>query len=591
MAAPMAAVLAPLSLWFNAVNNTVPEPYLDEVFHIRQAQHYCLSHWDIWDPKITTPPGLYLLSYALQPLIGCSIPALRFLNELCLIALLLVVRATYTARRKTNHERGQVSGILATHSALNIVLFPPLFFFSALYYTDVASTLSVVVFYWYFLKGLPQEKLSLGRIVVQTVLGLLSLMFRQTNIFWVAVMPAILTTVVELDQGHKVVKESMYRRAEGFGDSMTSVARTSWKMGVVYDPPVRDAFFEDYIRTLLSLSICFLRALTRPPHLLSLLRGLLPSILLLLSFLTFILLNGSVVLGDKSNHVATPNLPQLLYHQTFTAFFAWPLLLPLFLLIPLVILSRLTLAFCRIEPLLIFRRRSFLPRISLFAAFTLLAMVVVYANTTIHPFLLADNRHYYFYIFRRIMRPWWVRYALCPVYILCGWAAIHTRGTSLPSSPTTSSPGPPQPAQNQQETDPLAQSAASSARTRSIHLPTGTTPPTISFALTLLFTTALTLCTAPLVEPRYCIVPYIFWRMHVPLSSPSAGHETAIMRSQGKGGKEERLGWRDVLREYDWRVVVETIWLLAVNGITGWVFLKKGFEWPQERGVVQRFMW
>lgn len=80
--------------------------------------------------------------------------------------------------------------------------------------------------------------------VVQTVLGLLSLTFRQTNIFWVAVMPAILTTVVELDQGHKVVKESMYRRAEGFGDSMMSLARTSWKMGVVYDPPVRDAFFE-----------------------------------------------------------------------------------------------------------------------------------------------------------------------------------------------------------------------------------------------------------------------------------------------------------------------------------------------------------
>ncbi|SMR61000.1 unnamed protein product [Zymoseptoria tritici ST99CH_1E4] len=591
MAAPIAALLAPLSLWFNAVNNTVPEPYLDEVFHIRQAQHYCLSHWDIWDPKITTPPGLYLLSYTLQPLIGCSIPALRFLNVICPFALLLVVRATYTVRRRTNHERGRVSSVLATHSALNIVLFPPLFFFSALYYTDVASTLSVVVFYWYFLKCLPQEKLSFGRMVVQTVLGLLSLTFRQTNIFWVAVMPAILTTVVELDQGHKVVKESMYRRAEGFGDSMMSLARTSWKMGVVYDPPVRDAFFEDYIRTLLSLSICFLRTLTRPPHLLSILRALLPSILLLSSFLTFILLNGSVVLGDKSNHVATPNIPQLLYHQTFTAFFAWPLLLPQFLLLPLVIVSRLALPFCRIEPLLIFRRRNFLPRLSLFVAFTALAMVIVYANTTIHPFLLADNRHYYFYIFRRIMRPWWVRYALCPVYILCGWAALHIRGTPLPIQPTTSSPGRSQPSQQekkQEATEPLAQSAPTAARTRTIHLPTGTSPPTISFALTLLFTTALTLCTAPLVEPRYCIVPYIFWRMHVPLSSPSLAHESAIMRSQGKEGK---MSWAEVLREYDWRVVVETVWLLAVNAVTGWVFLNKGFEWPQEPGMVQRFMW
>jgi alpha-1,2-glucosyltransferase len=134
--------------------------------------------------------------------------------------------------------------MLATHSALNIVLFPPLFFFSALYYTDVASTLSVVVFYWYFLKGLPEERPSVVRIVVQVLLGLVSLMFRQTNVFWIAVAPALLTTVVELDHGHKVAKESMYRRAEGFGDSTVSVARTSWKMGVVYDPPIRDAFFE-----------------------------------------------------------------------------------------------------------------------------------------------------------------------------------------------------------------------------------------------------------------------------------------------------------------------------------------------------------
>lgn len=168
------------------------------------------------------------------------------MNAMCLLGLLLVLRATFTVRRKTNHENGFMSNILACHSSLNIVLFPPLFFFSALYYTDMASTLSVVLFYWYFLRDLPENH-SLVRDATQILLGVLSLMFRQTNIFWVAVAPAILTLVAELDQGHRVVKESMYRRAEGFGDSTLSVAKTSWKMEVIYDPPIRDAFFEGEI--------------------------------------------------------------------------------------------------------------------------------------------------------------------------------------------------------------------------------------------------------------------------------------------------------------------------------------------------------
>lgn len=37
----------------------------DEVFHIPQAQRYCLMHFRDWDDKITTPPGLYV-SYSLS---------------------------------------------------------------------------------------------------------------------------------------------------------------------------------------------------------------------------------------------------------------------------------------------------------------------------------------------------------------------------------------------------------------------------------------------------------------------------------------------------------------------------------------------
>ena len=35
---------------------------MDEIFHVPQAQKYCLGKFDEWDPKITTFPGLYLSS-------------------------------------------------------------------------------------------------------------------------------------------------------------------------------------------------------------------------------------------------------------------------------------------------------------------------------------------------------------------------------------------------------------------------------------------------------------------------------------------------------------------------------------------------
>lgn len=47
-------------VWQAIVSLWVPEPYLDEFFHIPQAQKYCELRWDEWDDKITTPPGLYV---------------------------------------------------------------------------------------------------------------------------------------------------------------------------------------------------------------------------------------------------------------------------------------------------------------------------------------------------------------------------------------------------------------------------------------------------------------------------------------------------------------------------------------------------
>lgn len=49
-------------IWQAVVTLLVPEPYLDEIFHIPQAQKYCQYRWTEWDDKITTPPGLYVFN-------------------------------------------------------------------------------------------------------------------------------------------------------------------------------------------------------------------------------------------------------------------------------------------------------------------------------------------------------------------------------------------------------------------------------------------------------------------------------------------------------------------------------------------------
>lgn len=42
---------------------------------------------------------------------------------------------------------------------------------------------------------------------------------------------------------------------------------------------------------------------------------------------------------------------------------------------------------------------------------------------------------------------------------------------------------------------------------------------------------------------------------------------------------------------HDPRLWLETAWFAAINVVTAYVFLYKGFEWKQEPGNVQRFMW
>lgn len=217
-AVPFVLLLVPI--WMTKVNTVVPEPYLDEVFHVPQAQAYWHHKWTHWDPKITTPPGLYLWSYVI-----CSgILALRGtpteLNPEALRATNVAAGAVFlpwrlqtlldTLRKQRNTRP---AGAWLSHTVLNICLFPPIFFFSGLYYTDILSLLVVIEAYNWDLKRTSTITTVYHRHLVFIVFALLSLVFRQTNIFWVSVFLGGLQAV-------RTLKKLSNNTAPGSKDSL-----------------------------------------------------------------------------------------------------------------------------------------------------------------------------------------------------------------------------------------------------------------------------------------------------------------------------------------------------------------------------------
>ena len=59
--------------------------------------------------------------------------------------------------------------------------------------------------------------------------------------------------------------------------------------------------------------------------------------------------------------------------------------------------------------------------------------------------------------------------------------------------------------------------------------------------------------------------------------------------AENKAGRQTVQLLIEDLRDYG--LLMETAWYLLVNLVVGHVFLNRGFEWPQEKGQVMRFMW
>ncbi|KAH6895659.1 DIE2/ALG10 family-domain-containing protein [Thelonectria olida] len=672
---PISLAVACLS-WIYLVSAVVPEPYLDEVFHIPQAQKYCEGRFREWDDKITTPPGLYLLSLIVPGVVVygssaapyvCDARNLRATSGIALTFLAyyaLHCRHEIEARLFEAHAKTKLRSYsqYSLHTAFNIALFPLLFFFSGLYYTDIASTAVVLLAYGGHLERVGHDRSSILSDLTTIFTGIMTLFMRQTNVFWVVVYMGGLEAVhaIKTLRPERVDQPVMNTLAE-----QLQYYLWRYSLGDIHDPPLHDIWPDDMLFCIISLGIA---AICNP---IRVIRQIWPYITVLGLFGTFVLWNGGVVLGDKSNHVATIHLTQMLYIWGFFGFFSIPLLVPYAL--PIVnfatrvynVLTSQKPASPRPAPssdkgskqhpnqsstkpqpklmeasksrvdntswplriAAMFFKASFWPAYLVTTIFT--SFIIVNRNTIIHPFTLADNRHYMFYIFRyTILRSSLIRYMLILPYTLSRWMIWGTMAgcsrwffmtqtdecsayyTGKQAPPYLSHPffirrhgGTPRQTDAEFPTEIRVEGKeVEAAKQRSLQghidqdpLYVSVEPASTSTGLIFLLATTLSLITAPLVEPRYFIIPWVMWRLLVP-GWRLHDHET----QDNVVDKALRSSWGWLLRpfrRYDLRLILETGWFIAINVVTGYIFLRKPYLWRAEDGTVlddgrlQRFMW
>ncbi|KAL8297847.1 hypothetical protein RB600_002729 [Gaeumannomyces tritici] len=690
------------AIWLRVVNSNVVEPYLDEVFHVPQAVRYLAGRWREWDDKITTPPGLYIISYLILDKPGlirsfiCGLvggfgslenltATLRETNALAIFAIAYFVaecRQYLEHRAAPGKERQPLApwpSLYALHSGFNVIMFPAIFFFSGLYYTDLWSLVAVLNAYKIHLDRVAHARdgLSVRRVAMALCAGIQALAMRQTNVFWVVVYLGGLQAVdavKSLPASEPSQDDAKTTSQQGPpGTRFEEVLRTSpyaylryWAAGNIHDPSLADATFFDMILLATSLVVAVLCNLPR------VLARVWPEVLVLGVFGGFVAWNGGVVLGDKSNHVATIHLAQMLYIWPLFVFFSAPLLVGY--VIPVLsylyrVASRLPWNMrkqpiktgvylpcpCGVQhslsPHIAWYRCKMAMSYLLVGVSLAMAAGIVHLNTIIHPFTLADNRHYMFYVFRyTILKHPAVKYLLVPVYVICQrlcWqllcgcshlglaettchscplrsfncsGAVPERVHSYHSSPSSpskesvaSKKSPATDDNAKKPVGPLAKEASKDAvAPDTLQGPSSDSQRSaqpLSTALLWLLATALSLVTAPLVEPRYFIVPWVMWRMLVPAWRLHDCRDDTPLGpfyhgSDGAGPGKTATGRRGPLAALNWlgqrvdlRLFVETVWFTAINVVTMYMFIYRPYVWRDAEGNVldegrlQRFMW
>ncbi|XP_077295011.1 alpha-1,2-glucosyltransferase Alg10 [Arctopsyche grandis] len=350
---------------------------IDELFHIPQGLQYCNLNFTYWDEKITTLPGLYLIStLVIGPFLECSIYLLRFTNLLASCVNIYLINSIVLKTQK-NYDFKTIVQVM------NIALLPPLFFFSNLYYTDTLSLTFVLLFI--------NSYLEKGRYIALVLYGQFAIIVRQTNVIWVALClgnalaDLLVQSYIENRNSHlpktsskgkdksnkpKMIKNVMIYNFSDLSSAITFHIQSN---------------FHFVLRSMTFVRFCEILAMVS----------------VMIGFMIFVLINGSVVVGDKSAHTASVHIPQLFYFTLFYGFFSIPFVLRN-------VLSVLrTLIKNKLKILLVLA----------------VCLVIVRFNTLIHPYLLADNRHYTFYIWNKFYgKYWFAKYVVVPVYVFLGFS-------------------------------------------------------------------------------------------------------------------------------------------------------------------------
>lgn len=382
-------------------NSYVKDPYMDEPFHVAQTQRYCQGDYTYWDPKITTFPGLYMVGVMWTKLLSwikatsqemlCSTMVLRSTNlALGLFAFLMV-------HRLLENLHGHGPGHLLHTWVLS--LFPLHFFYIFLFYTDVGSTAFLMSTYL---------ALRTRRIGWATVSGVMAVLFRQTNAVWVTFLLGAAVLEDVRSQGAPQTS-STYKKNDGDDPLADPVRAHAVPLGQTRAQQQSGLGFVDE-------SMGVLKALWRSRALLF--WRYLPMLVIPCGFITFLIVNKGVTLGDKDAHRPVKHVAQLLYLAVFVVGSSWPYFLSVGQLKSLMQEGRQW-------PWL----RMVLSMVGVLGGFA----IIVSHWTLVHPYLLSDNRHYTFYLWKRVMeRHWRMRYLLVPVYGTC-WALVVRRVLAMQS--------------------------------------------------------------------------------------------------------------------------------------------------------------
>lgn len=428
LALMVVACALPISTLLNYV---VPDPYMDEIFHVPQAQRYCKGDFNSWDPMITTLPGLYYVSLVyIAPLFpgmqwigkagsfqeACSTAILRSVNiPLAIICALLFYNIIIELRPEANAKS-------AIRQAFVLSLYPLHWFFTFLFYTDVGSTTAVMAMYLACIKK---------SYWLSALLGCLAIVFRQTNIVWMAFVACMgvldyldkfggktnllmkTDTLIESKTdscvlNKKIVQASLKNRRNVNSNKIANKTVPEENLHQSKDSECSGVLGE--------LEVLAYRLWCKKWGILI---TFFPFLLVAFGFLSFVIYNGSIVVGAKEAHVVSPHFAQILYFGLASA----------------VAMAPVHFNLSKVAVLCQSFREERTKFLVLCLSALIAGLVFVHFFSLAHPYLLADNRHYPFYIWRKVIQAHWLmKYLLTPLYVYSWWSIFNTLGKTRQKS-------------------------------------------------------------------------------------------------------------------------------------------------------------